>query len=70
MHLLDLAAFVAGDLRAVACDLAVFDKGRKRLGEYVFDANDSFSALVAFANGARGTLNATRWAKGQGSGAK
>ena len=67
VHLLDLAAFIVGDLRQVACDLPVFDKGRKRIGAYVFDANDSFAALAVFANGARGTLNATRWARGHGN---
>ena len=67
VHLLDLASFVAGDLAALACDLTVFDKGAKRIGEYVLDANDSVSALVRFRNGARGTLNATRWAKGCGN---
>ena len=33
----------------------------------VFDVNDSVSALVRFRNGAKGTLNATRWAKGRGN---
>lgn len=67
VHLLDLASFVVGDLSALACDLTVFDKGAKRIGEYVFDVNDSVSALVRFRNGARGTLSATRWAKGRGN---
>lgn len=67
VHLLDLSTFVAGDLEAVACELTVFDKGVKSIGDYVFDVNDSMSALVRFKNGARGTLNTTRWAKGHGN---
>lgn len=67
VHLLDLASFVVGDIQALNCDLTVFEKGVKRIGEYVFDVNDSVSALVRFKNGARGTLNTTRWAKGHGN---
>lgn len=67
VHLLDLASFVVGDIQSLNCELTVFDKGVKRIGEYVFDVNDSASALVRFKNGARGTLNTTRWAKGHGN---
>jgi predicted dehydrogenase len=67
VHLLDLISFVVGDLESLACDLTIFDKGVKRIGDYVFDVNDSVSALVRFKNGARGTLNTTRWAKGRGN---
>jgi predicted dehydrogenase len=67
VHLLDLASFIAGDLAALACELTVFDKGARRIGEYVFDVNDSASALVRYRSGARGTLNVTRWAKGRGN---
>ena len=67
VHLLDLASFVVGDIQALNCELTIFDKGVKRIGEYVFDVNDSLSALVRFRNGARGTLNSTRWAKGRGN---
>lgn len=67
VHLLDLASFVVGNIQALNCDLTLFDKGVKRIGEYVFDVNDSVSALVRFKNGARGTLNTTRWAKGHGN---
>jgi predicted dehydrogenase len=67
VHLLDLISFVVGDLEALACDLTIFDKGVKRIGDYVFDVNDSVSALLHFQNGARGTMNTTRWAKGRGN---
>jgi len=67
IHLLDIVTFVAGEIAALACDLTVFDKGVKKIGKYVLDANDSMSALVRFRSGARGTLNATRWARGHGN---
>jgi predicted dehydrogenase len=67
VHLLDLVSFVAGDIAELTCELPVFNKGVKRIGEYALDVNDSMLAIARFKNGARGTLNATRWAKGNGN---
>ena len=64
VHLYDLASFVVGDIEALTCALKTFDKGVKRIGEYVFDANDSMVATVRFRNGALGTLHSSRWAVG------
>jgi predicted dehydrogenase len=64
VHLYDLASFVVGDFSELACKLATFDKGVKRIGPYVFDANDSMVTTVRFKNGALGTLHSTRWATG------
>jgi predicted dehydrogenase len=64
VHLYDLASFVAGDFAALACTLQTFAKGVRRIGPYVFDANDTMLTTVRFANGAVGTLAATRWATG------
>ncbi|MCY3021082.1 MAG: Gfo/Idh/MocA family oxidoreductase [Planctomycetota bacterium] len=64
VHLYDLASFVVGDIVALTCDLKTFDKGVKRIGQYVFDANDSMVATVHFKNGALGTLHSSRWAVG------
>jgi predicted dehydrogenase len=64
VHLYDLAGFVVGDFAEIACDLKTFDKGVRRVGEYVLDANDSFVSSVRFANGAIGTLHSSRWATG------
>lgn len=64
VHLYDLASFVVGDIEALACGLKTFDKGVPRIGEYVFDANDSMVTMVRFKNGALGTLHSTRWAIG------
>jgi len=67
VHLYDLASFVVGDITEVACELKTFDKGLKRIGPYVFDANDSAVSMVRFRNGAIGTLHTTRWATGHGN---
>lgn len=64
VHLYDLTHFVVGDFAELACELKTFDKGVKRIGEYVFDANDSMVTTVRFANGAIGTLHSSRWATG------
>ena len=64
VHLYDLASFVVGDISEVYCDLETFKKDAKRIGEYVFDANDSMAATVRFANGALGALHSSRWATG------
>jgi len=64
VHLYDLTSFVVGDIAELQCELKTFDKGVKRIGEYVFDANDSFVSSVRFANGAIGTLHSSRWATG------
>lgn len=64
VHLYDMAFFVAGEIAEVDCRLATFDKGVPGVGEYVFDANDSFAATVRFAQGAIGTLHSSRWGTG------
>ena len=66
IHILDFATFVAGQAVAeVSCRLATFDKAPGgRIGEYVLDANDSATMQVVLANGALGTVGATRFASG------
>ena len=67
-HILDMTTFLCGDeIAEVSCNLGTFDKGVPSIGEYVFDANDSFIATVKFAGGALGTVHSTRWAAGQGN---
>lgn len=65
-HIYDMTAFLCGNISEIACKLRTFDKGVKgnRIGEYVFDANDSFAATLGFANGALGTIHSSRWASG------
>ena len=64
VHLYDFAGFIVGDIAALQCNLKTFNKGLKRIGPYVFDANDSMAAIVRFNNGALGTLHSSRWATG------
>jgi len=64
VHLYDFASFIVGSIAALQCELKTFDKGVKRIGPYILDANDSMVALVLFCNGAMGTLHSSRWAAG------
>jgi predicted dehydrogenase len=65
-HIYDMASYLAGDISEISCALKTFDKGiaGNRVGDYVFDANDSFASSLSFSNGAIGTVQATRWATG------
>jgi predicted dehydrogenase len=66
IHILDFATFIAGmDATQVSCLLQTFDKAPGgQIGEYVLDANDSATMQVRLANGALGTVAATRFATG------
>lgn len=66
IHILDFASYgTASEIEKVSCRLKAFHKAENdRIGEYVLDANDSFVMAVEFANGALGTIHATRWATG------
>ena len=63
-HIYDMTAFLCGDITEIYCRLETYDKGVDRIGDYVFDANDSMVATVTFAGGAIGTIHSTRWAPG------
>jgi predicted dehydrogenase len=66
VHIYDLTSLLCGDIASIYCKLETFDKGipGNRIGEYLFDANDSFASTVTFANGALGTIHSSRWAIG------
>ena len=66
IHILDFATFVAGqEATDVSCLLQTFDKAPGgRIGDYVLDANDSATMQLRLANGALGTVAATRFATG------
>ncbi|MEZ5755406.1 MAG: Gfo/Idh/MocA family oxidoreductase [Paracoccaceae bacterium] len=66
IHILDFATFAAGlPVAEMSCRLATFDKAPGgRIGDYVLDANDSATLQVVLANGALGTVAATRFASG------
>jgi predicted dehydrogenase len=64
IHILDFATHAAGlGVAEVSCRLATFDKGGP-VGDYVLDANDSATLQLRLANGALGTVAATRFATG------
>lgn len=66
IHIIDFATFAAGSApHSVSCRTAVFHKAPDdRIGEYTLDANDSFVMHMDLANGAIGTVTATRFASG------
>jgi len=69
-HIFDMTTFLCGaEITEITCNLGTFDKGvpGNAIGEYVFDANDSFVAAVKFAGGALGTVHSSRWATGHGN---
>lgn len=67
IHIADFASYGSGlDVAHVFGRLKTFDKAPgNRIGEYVLDANDSFTMNVDFVGGAIGTIQATRTAAGQ-----
>ena len=66
IHILDFATYIAGvEATQVSCLLQTFDKAPGgRIGDYVLDANDSATMQLRLANGALGTVAATRFATG------
>lgn len=66
IHIADFASFGAGsDIARVFGRQKAFHKAKDdRIGEYVLDANDSFTMSLEFGNGALGVMHATRWAPG------
>jgi predicted dehydrogenase len=66
IHILDLAAYVAGEMPAsVHCRLKTFPKAEgERIGAYGLDANDSFIMSIEFDGGALGVVHASRWMPG------
>ena len=66
VHILDFTTLVAGSMPSnVSCRLTTFDKAPGgRIGEYVLDANDSFSMQLKLQNGACGVVHASRFATG------
>ncbi|HTV70211.1 MAG TPA: Gfo/Idh/MocA family oxidoreductase [Rhizobiaceae bacterium] len=66
VHILDFASYGAcQDIVGLKADMATFPKADgERIGEYRLDANDSVVMTAKFANGALGTILATRYATG------
>ncbi|MEP2706610.1 MAG: Gfo/Idh/MocA family oxidoreductase [Roseibium sp.] len=66
IHILDFVTFAAGSpTQEIACRLKTFDKAKGgKIDDYVLDANDSFTMQAELANGAIGTISASRFASG------
>ncbi|BCP53313.1 oxidoreductase [Kaistia sp. 32K] len=66
VHIVDFASFGAdSDISTVESRLKTFHKAEgDQIGEYKLDANDSVIMMAEFANGALGTITATRFATG------
>jgi predicted dehydrogenase len=56
-HVIDLARYLVGEIVSVAATTATFKPGR--------EVDDAFESVVAFENGAVGTIEATRFATGR-----
>jgi len=67
-HSIDLALWLVGDIERVCCDMETFVDERPPLGgsgeQIKVDVDDGVVALARFANGALGTMEATRFAPG------
>jgi len=67
-HIIDLAHYLVGDIESVGALTRTFIPERPRAegeGTAVVDVDDAFVSTVGFANGAIGTLEATRFAAGR-----
>lgn len=66
-HIIDLARFLVGEPARVSASLKTFIKERPTPsgGRGTVDVDDAFAAVVEFENGALGTLESTRFAKGR-----
>jgi len=70
VHIIDFATYVAGlSVTDVSSRFAIYNKAPpdNKIGEYVFDVNDSATMQMSLANGALGTVSATRVATGHGN---
>ncbi|NDV02514.1 Gfo/Idh/MocA family protein [Pseudoroseicyclus tamaricis] len=66
VHILDFASHAAGQsISHISCRLATFEKAEgNMIGDYVLDANDSFTMQVRMENGALGVIHGSRFASG------
>lgn len=66
IHILDFATHILDqEPQSVSCRLKTFPKAQdNRIGEFVLDANDSFTMQLELGGGALGVVHATRFASG------
>ena len=64
VHIFDFAINAVGDIHQLCANLKTYKEKGERIGKYTLDANDGFTSMVKFSNGAIGTISNTRYATG------
>ena len=64
VHIFDFTINAVGDIQQLCANLKTYKEKGHRIGEYTLDANDGFTSMVKFSNGAIGTISNTRYATG------
>ena len=64
VHIFDFAINAVGDIQQLCANLKTYKEKGDKIGEYTLDANDGFTSMVKFSNGAIGTISNTRYATG------
>jgi len=64
VHIFDFTINAVGDIQQLCANLKTYKEKGDKIGKYTLDANDGFTSMVKFANGAIGTVSNTRYATG------
>ena len=64
VHIFDFTINAVGDIQQLCANLKTYKEKGNKIGEYTLDANDGFTSMVKFSNGAIGTISNTRYATG------
>ena len=64
VHIFDFTVNAVGDIKEICADLKTYKEKGTKIGKYTLDANDGFTSMVRFENGAIGTVTNTRYATG------
>ena len=64
VHIFDFAINAVGDIHQLCANLKTYKEKGEKIGKYTLDANDGFTSMVKFSNGAIGTISNTRYATG------
>ena len=64
VHIFDFTINAVGDIQQLCANLKTYKEKGDKIGKYKLDANDGFTSMVKFSNGAIGTISNTRYATG------
>ena len=64
VHIFDFTINAVGDIQQLCANLKTYKEKGDKIGKYKLDANDGFTSMVKFTNGAIGTISNTRYATG------